>query len=64
MGGMGVQNETWRVRKSMKMVARRGRKSKKMVVWQGLGGSWDASWESWCDFLEISAEVGAKMGAR
>ena len=25
-----------------------------------LGGL--ASWDSWCDFLEISAEVAAKMG--
>ena len=64
MDGIGVQNEAWRDRKSMKMVAWRGRKSRKMVVWQGLGGSWGASWDLWCDFLEISAEVGAKMGAR
>ena len=29
-----------------------------------LGGSWSGSWRPGCDFLGISAHVGAKMGAR
>ena len=41
-----------------------GRKSSKMVFLQGLGQSLGASWDLWCDFPEISAEVGGKMGAR
>ena len=56
MPGIGVQNDAWRDRTS------EGRKSRKIVVWQGLGGSWGTSWDSWSDFPEISAEVGAKMG--
>ena len=59
-----AQNEVWRDRKSMKMLAWRDRKSMQMVVWQGLGESWGTSWDLWCDFPEISAEVGGKMGAR
>ena len=64
MNGIGVQNDAWMDRKLMKMMAWRGRKSRKMVVWHGLGGSRGASWDLWCDFLEISAEVGAKMVTR
>ena len=64
MPGIGVQNDAWRDRKSMKMVAWRVGNRGNWWSWQGLGGSWGASWDSCCDFLEISAEVGAKMGAR
>ena len=40
-----------------------GRKLRKIVFWQGLARTWGASWDLWCDFPEISAEVGGKMGA-
>ena len=63
MAGIGVQNDAWR-EKIDENGGLEGRKSRKMVVWQGLGGSWGASWASCCDFLQISAEVGAKMSAR
>ena len=74
MAGIGVQNEAWRDRKSMKMVAWRvGNRSK----WW-LGGSEieenGVSAGSWTvlgrllgfmmRFSRISAEVGGKMGAR
>ena len=40
------------------------RKSKKIRAWSGLGGSRGGSWRPGRDLMEISAQVGAKMGAR
>ena len=42
----------------------RGRKSKKIGGWKGLGRSWCGSWDLWCALVGTSREVGAKMGAR
>jgi len=57
-----AQNEVWRHRKSMKMVACGNRKSRKKVVWQGLGESRGASLDAWHYALTISREVRHKMG--
>ena len=48
----------------MKNEAPEARKNHKTGTWSRLGGSWSGSWRPGRDFLEISAHVGAKMGAR
>ena len=46
----------------MKNEAPEARKNHKTGTWSRLGGSWSGSWRPGCDFLGISAHVGAKMG--
>ena len=48
----------------MKNEAPEARKNHKTGTWSRLGGSWSGSWRPGCDYLGISAQVGAKMGAR
>ena len=48
----------------MKNEAPETKKIDKIGTWRRLGGSWSGSWRPARDFLGISAQVGAKMGAR
>ena len=48
----------------MKNEAPEARKIYKTGTWSRLGESWSGSWRPGRDFLGISAQVGAKMGAR
>ena len=48
----------------MKNEAPEARKIYKIGTWRRLGGSWSGAWRPGRDFLGISAQVGAKMGAR
>ena len=48
----------------MKNEAPEAKKINQIGTWSRLGGSWSGSWRPGRDFLGISAQVGAKMGAR
>ena len=48
----------------MKNEAPEARKNHKTGAWRRLGGSCSASWRPGRDFLGVSVQVGAKMGAR